>query len=52
MEGCKMVRSKFKLYSKTELEGSPENSSRVVVKLIPVQGEPFGKWTPSGRLEM
>jgi len=47
-----MVRSKFRVYSKTELEGSKEYPSRVVVNLVAVQGEPFGKYTPSASLEM
>lgn len=44
-----MVRCKFKVTEITQFSSSPE-AKRVV--LSAVQGEPFGKYTPSGTITM
>lgn len=49
-----MVRCKFRVTEKAEREFNPEqgNTCNTVVKLYACQGEPFGKYTPAGSIEM
>jgi hypothetical protein len=48
-----MVRCKFKVYEKGERASwNKEEPNPCFVKMSPVQGEPFGKYTPSGNIEM
>lgn len=47
------VVAKFEVYEKAERkQWDPEHDAPVVVKMAPVKGEPFGKYTPAGSIEM
>ena len=47
-----MVRCKFRVMSKTVLKKNDQCERPTNVKLCPVQSEPFGKYTPSGSMEL
>lgn len=48
-----MVQAKFKVTEIIQREGAdPNQDPPVVVILSPVKGEPFGKYTPSGSINM
>jgi hypothetical protein len=48
----KMVRCKFRVQSKEVFEKNDQCERPTLVKMFPVHSEPFGKYTPSGKLEM
>jgi hypothetical protein len=49
----KMVRCLFKVIEKAELEKYPYDESKTFrIKLFPMQSEPFGRYTPSGSMEL
>jgi hypothetical protein len=47
-----MVRCKFRVISKQVFEKNDQCERPTNVRLCPVHSEPFGKYTPSGSMEI